>query len=82
MDKTGAVWDCEVGERIKKLKGHSSFVNTCCPVRRGVPIVATGSDDGNIKVSMCAWPIVLLYTHELIVYVTVEKGLITQNIIF
>ncbi len=51
VDKTGAVWDCEVGERIKRLKGHSSIVNTCSPVRRGAPIVATGSDDGNIKVS-------------------------------
>ena len=51
VDKTGAVWDCEVGERIKKLKGHTSFVNTCCPTRRGVALLATGSDDGNVKVS-------------------------------
>lgn len=51
VDKTGAVWDCEVGERIKKLKGHTSFVNSCCPTRRGVALLATGSDDGNIKVS-------------------------------
>lgn len=50
VDKTGAVWDSEVGERIKKLKGHTSFVNTCCPTRRGVVLLATGSDDGNIKV--------------------------------
>ena len=50
VDKTGAVWDCEVGERIKKLKGHTSFVNSCCPTRRGVALLATGSDDGNIKV--------------------------------
>ena len=49
-DKTGAVWDCEVGERIKKLKGHTSFVNTCCPTRRGLQQLATGSDDGTIKV--------------------------------
>jgi len=48
-DKTGAVWDCEVGERVKKLKGHTSFVNTCCPSRRGVQHLATGSDDGTIK---------------------------------
>ena len=51
VDKTGAIWDCEVGERIKKLKGHTSFVNSCCPTRRGVALLATGSDDGNIKVS-------------------------------
>ena len=50
-DKTGAVWDCEVGERIKKLKGHTSFVNTCCPTRRGLQQLATGSDDGTIKVN-------------------------------
>ena len=50
VDKTGAVWDVEVGERIKKLKGHTSFVNSCCPTRRGVALLATGSDDGTIKV--------------------------------
>ena len=58
VDKTGAIWDCEAGERIKKLKGHTSFVNTCCPTRRGVALLATGSDDGNIKVSCWAGKIV------------------------
>jgi len=53
VDKTGAVWDCEVGERIKKLKGHTSFVNSICPARRGVSLLATGSDDGTVKVSVC-----------------------------
>jgi Prp8 binding protein len=48
-DKTGAVWDCSVGQRIKKLKGHTSFVNSCAASRRGVQLVATGSDDGTIK---------------------------------
>lgn len=48
-DKTGAVWDCSVGQRIKKLKGHTSFVNSCSPSRRGLQLVATGSDDGTIK---------------------------------
>ena len=51
VDKTAAIWDVEAGERIKKLKGHTSFVNSCCPTRRGVALLATGSDDGNIKVS-------------------------------
>ena len=51
VDKTGAIWDVEAGERINKLKGHTSFVNSCCPTRRGVALLATGSDDGNIKVS-------------------------------
>lgn len=52
VDKTGAVWDCEVGERVKKLKGHTSFVNSICPARRGLSLLVTGSDDGNIKVGL------------------------------
>ena len=53
VDKTGAVWDCEVGQRVKKLKGHTSFVNSICPARRGLSQVVTGSDDGHIKVCVC-----------------------------
>uniref|UniRef100_A0A8B9TH83 Small nuclear ribonucleoprotein U5 subunit 40 n=1 Tax=Anas platyrhynchos TaxID=8839 RepID=A0A8B9TH83_ANAPL len=34
-DKTVAVWDSETGERVKRLKGHTSFVNSCYPARRG-----------------------------------------------
>lgn len=49
-DKTGAVWDLEVGVRIKKLRGHTSIVNSCGPSRRGQQMLATGSDDGTIKV--------------------------------
>lgn len=49
-DKTGAVWDVEAGQRIKKLKGHTSFVNSCCASRRGPQMVVTGSDDGTVKV--------------------------------
>jgi Prp8 binding protein len=49
-DKTGAVWDCAVGQRVKKLKGHTSFVNSCAASRRGIQLVATGSDDGTMKV--------------------------------
>ena len=51
-DKTGAVWDCSAGQRIKKLKGHTSFVNSCASSRRGTQLVATGSDDGTMKVHM------------------------------
>jgi len=47
--KTVQVWDVEVGERIKKLTGHASFVNSCCPARRGPPLLLSGSDDGNVK---------------------------------
>jgi Prp8 binding protein len=49
-DKTGSVWDCSAGQRMKKLRGHTSFVNSCAASRRGVQLVATGSDDGTIKV--------------------------------
>lgn len=52
VDRTGAVWDCEVGQRVKKLKGHTSFVNSICPALRGVSLVVTGSDDGDIKVGV------------------------------
>ncbi|XP_032900883.1 U5 small nuclear ribonucleoprotein 40 kDa protein [Amblyraja radiata] len=48
-DKTVAVWDSETGERIKRLKGHTSFVNSCYPARRGPQLVCTGSDDGTVK---------------------------------
>ena len=50
-DKLGSVWDIEVGTRLKKLKGHSSFVNSCAASQRGTQIVATGSDDGTARVS-------------------------------
>jgi Prp8 binding protein len=48
-DKTMQVWDPVVGERLKKCKGHTSFVNSCNPVRRGPQKVVTGSDDCTIK---------------------------------
>ena len=53
-DKTGALWDVEVGVRVKKLRGHTSFVNTCGPTRRGQQMLATASDDGTIKVLQCS----------------------------
>jgi Prp8 binding protein len=51
-DKTVAIWDVEVGMRIKRLKGHTSFVNTCSSARRGPQLICSGSDDGTIKVSI------------------------------
>jgi len=49
-DKTAAVWDMNVGGRIKQIKEHTSFVNSVDVSRRGNPIlVATGSDDGSAK---------------------------------
>lgn len=43
-----AVWDTTTGYRIKKVTGHSSFVNSCCPARRGDTFVS-GSDDGTAR---------------------------------
>lgn len=48
-DKSTGVWDVPTGQRLKKCKGHLSFVNTCCPARRGPPILASGSDDCTVK---------------------------------
>ena len=49
-DKTLGIWDYETGARIKKLKGHSSFVNSCFPSRRGPQYVVSGADDCTVKV--------------------------------
>ncbi|KAF4525591.1 hypothetical protein B566_EDAN015529 [Ephemera danica] len=49
-DKTVALWDIEAGVRVKRLKGHTSFVNTCHPVRRGPLLICSGSDDGTVRI--------------------------------
>ncbi|CAL1287098.1 unnamed protein product, partial [Larinioides sclopetarius] len=49
-DKTLSIWDTEVGARIKKLKGHSSYINSCCPARRGPQLICSASDDCTVKV--------------------------------
>ncbi|KAK4005256.1 hypothetical protein OUZ56_006970 [Daphnia magna] len=49
-DKTICLWDTRTGAKIKKLKGHSSFVNAIHPARRGPPLLCSASDDCNIKV--------------------------------
>lgn len=48
-DKTVRAWDVETGKQIKKMAEHSSFVNSCCPARRGPPLIVSGSDDGTAK---------------------------------
>ena len=49
-DKMVAVWDIESGERLRKLKGHQTFVNTVNSARRGPQLLCSGSDDGTVKV--------------------------------
>nr|CFW94225.1 Eka-G protein beta 3 protein [Euperipatoides kanangrensis] len=48
-DKTVALWDVNTGNRIKRLKGHTTFINSCHVARRGPQLVVSGSDDGTIK---------------------------------
>lgn len=48
-DKTIGIWSTETGQRIKKLKGHSTFVNCCAPARRGPVVICSGGDDCSIK---------------------------------
>ncbi|KAJ3041905.1 U5 small nuclear ribonucleoprotein [Rhizophlyctis rosea] len=49
-DKTGGVFDAETGERVKKLKGHNGYVNSCATPRRGAELIATASDDNTVKI--------------------------------
>eukprot|EP01136_Pigoraptor_vietnamica_P020262 Opistho-1_new@68906 len=49
VDKTLAVWDATTYQRVRKLRGHTGIVNTCCPSRRGAPLIVSGSDDGTVK---------------------------------
>lgn len=44
-DKTGAVFDVETGDRIKRMRGHTACVNSVSATRRGEQVVATASDD-------------------------------------
>ncbi|CAH1638948.1 unnamed protein product [Spodoptera littoralis] len=48
-DNTVAVWDVPTGTRIKKLKGHASFVNSVSGARRGPELLVSASDDNTIK---------------------------------
>ena len=49
-DKSVSWWDAEGGERIKRLKGHTSIVNCCGMNRIGSPLGVSGADDGTVKV--------------------------------
>lgn len=49
-DHTVMYWDVEMLSKIKKLSGHTSHVNSCCPVRSGPEMLCSGSDDKTVKV--------------------------------
>lgn len=48
-DTTLGLWDIATGQRVKKLKGHTTFVNTVQGARRGPQILVSGSDDSTVK---------------------------------
>ncbi len=49
-DKSISVWDMTTHTRLKKLTGHTTFVNSCHPARRGPELVISGSDDCTAKI--------------------------------
>uniref|UniRef100_A0A1A9X086 U5 small nuclear ribonucleoprotein 40 kDa protein n=1 Tax=Glossina brevipalpis TaxID=37001 RepID=A0A1A9X086_9MUSC len=48
-DKTLAIWDIVTGQRIRRLKGHSNFVNTVHGTRRGMQMLCSGADDRTVR---------------------------------
>lgn len=49
-DKNCAVWDVPTCTRIRKLRGHDHFVNSCRGARRGTELIVSGSDDKTIRI--------------------------------
>jgi len=56
------MWDVQVGERVRKYRGHQTFVNTCNIARRGPQLLCSGSDDGTLRVSKSS----LIYRQHII----------------
>lgn len=48
-DHTLGLWDVSTSQRIKKFKGHTTFVNSVQGTRRGLATLVSGSDDSTIK---------------------------------
>lgn len=51
-DKNLSMWDVQVGERVRKYRGHQTFVNACDVARRGPQLLCSGSDDGTLRVCL------------------------------
>ncbi|TPX31065.1 hypothetical protein SmJEL517_g05496 [Synchytrium microbalum] len=49
-DKTASIWDATVGERLRRFKGHTNIINSMSICKRGLELIATGSDDSTIKI--------------------------------
>ncbi len=49
-DSTAAIWNVEYGVRVKKIRAHSSFVNSVSCTKRGHQYFSTASDDGTCKI--------------------------------
>jgi len=50
VDKTVGVWDVATGSRIKRLKGHTRFVNAVGETKKGEPLVVSASDDCQVRI--------------------------------
>lgn len=48
-DSTLGLWDICTGQRMKKYKGHTTFVNCLNVARRGPQTIVSGSDDATVK---------------------------------
>ena len=44
------IWDIQVGERVKKYKGHTGYVNSVDVSRQMPQLICSGGDDNNVKV--------------------------------
>lgn len=49
-DKTVQIWDIETNLPLKKLKGHTSYVNCVHPTKRGPDLLASAGDEGTTKI--------------------------------
>lgn len=49
-DNTAIIWNIEYGVRIKRIKDHSSFINSIYATKFGEQYFSTVSDDGTAKI--------------------------------
>ncbi|XP_026473601.1 U5 small nuclear ribonucleoprotein 40 kDa protein isoform X1 [Ctenocephalides felis] len=43
------IWDVQTGQRMKKMRGHTAFVNSVQGARRGPRLLVSGGDDSTIR---------------------------------